>query len=165
MHPFVIVPVTEQSSIFMTPCPGTKESSVKEALATLKAAGTKAVVTMMPNSELQRFNADSIPSECAALGMQWFHIPAEDDSEPEAAFELAFAEHKVQLLKLLEGPGAIAIHCRGGTGRTGMLAASLMLEKGMAWPEVKKRIQQVKPTALTLNVHLTHLENHYNIER
>lgn len=162
MHPFDILKLDNGARLIFTPCPGTKEASLQASLKTLQAAGADAVVTMMPDAELGEFKADALPAECAALGLAWFHLPVEDDCAPEAPFAAAFACHKAVLLARLAAGQTLAIHCRGGSGRTGLMAAILLLESGYAPSQVKALVQEVRPKALTLEPHVNYLNKHYS---
>jgi len=161
MHPFDILNLDNGARLIFTPCPGTKEASLQASLKTLQAAGADAVVTMMPDAELSEFKADSLPAECAALGLAWFQLPVEDDCAPEAPFAAAFANHKADLLARLAAGQTLAIHCRGGSGRTGLMAAILLLEAGYAPAKVKAQVQGLRPKALTLTPHVNYLNTHY----
>ncbi|MGN4932630.1 phosphatase domain-containing protein [Aeromonas rivipollensis] len=162
MHPFDILNLDNGARLIFTPCPGTKEASLQAALKTMQAAGADAVVTMMPDAELSEFKADSLPAECAALGLAWFQLPVEDDCAPEAPFAAAFANHKTALLARLASGQTLAIHCRGGSGRTGLMAAILLLEAGYAPTQVKSLVQGLRPKALTLTPHVDYLNTHYS---
>mgnify|MGYP000001583388 FL=1 len=162
MHPFDILNLDNGARLIFTPCPGTKEASLQASLKTLQAAGADAVVTMMPDAELSEFKADSLPAECAALGLAWFQLPVEDDCAPEAPFAAAFANHKTALLARLAAGQTLAIHCRGGSGRTGLMAAILLLESGYAPARVKTLVQGLRPKALTLAPHVDYLNSHYS---
>ena len=162
MHPFDILNLDNGARLIFTPCPGTKEASLQAALKTMQAAGADAVVTMMPDAELSEFKADSLPAECAALGLAWFQLPVEDDCAPEAPFAAAFANHKTALLARLASGQTLAIHCRGGSGRTGLMAAILLLEAGYAPTQVKSLVQGLRPKALTLTPHVDYLNSHYS---
>ena len=132
-HPFDILPLSSGQLIF-TPCPGTKDASLHDSLAQLKAAGAAALITLMPAQELTQNNADNIGAICNELGLQWFQLPIEDDCAPEQPFEQAFAAHKAAILALLQNGQAVAIHCKGGSGRTGLMAAILMTQQGSKQP-------------------------------
>ena len=108
MHPFDTLNLDNGARLIFTPCPGTKEASLPEALKTLQAAGADAVVTLMPSAELAQFQADAMPAECATLGLAWFHLPVEDDCAPEAPFSQAFASHKADLLARLAAGQTLA---------------------------------------------------------
>ncbi|WP_336987855.1 tyrosine-protein phosphatase [Aeromonas hydrophila] len=162
MHPFDILNLDNGARLIFTPCPGTKEASLQASLKTLKEAGAEAVVTMMPDAELSEFKADSLPAECEALDLAWFQLPVEDDCAPETPFAEAFANHKADLLARLAAGQTLAIHCRGGSGRTGLMAAILLLEAGYAPTQVKSLVQGLRPKALTLDPHVNYLNKHYS---
>ncbi|MCF3098632.1 protein phosphatase [Aeromonas australiensis] len=162
MHPFDILNLDNGARLIFTPCPGTKEASLQASLKTLETAGADAVVTMMPDAELSEFKADSLPAECEALDLAWFQLPVEDDCAPETPFAEAFANHKADLLARLAAGQTLAIHCRGGSGRTGLMAAILLLEAGYAPTQVKSLVQGLRPKALTLAAHVNYLNTHYS---
>jgi len=162
MHPFDILTLDNGARLIFTPCPGTKEASLHVSLKTLREAGADAVVTMMPDAELNQFNANALPAECEALGLAWFQLPVEDDCAPEMPFAGAFANHKAELLSRLAVGQTLAIHCRGGSGRTGLMAAILLLEAGYAPTQVKTLVQGLRPKALTLTPHVNYLHKHYS---
>ena len=70
-----------------------------------------------------------------------------DDCAPEAPFAAAFASHKADLLARLAAGQTLAIHCRGGSGRTGLMAAILLLGSGYPPAEVKALVQGCVPGA------------------
>jgi protein-tyrosine phosphatase len=160
-HPYDKLTLASGATLIFTPCPGTKDTTLDDAVKTLKAAGAQALVTLMPVEELAKFAAESLPGACAAAGLQWFHLPVEDDHAPDERFATAFASHKQALLSLLEGQGTLAIHCRGGSGRTGFMAAILLLESGMDRDEVVCQVQGLRPHALKMPVHTDYLDRTY----
>lgn len=122
------------------------------------------MVTMMTQHDLVEHQADSIPVLCEELGMAWYHLPIEDGCAPEEPFVQAFAVHKTALLNAVKAGATIVIHCHGGSGRTGLMAAILMLELGYASTQVKTQIQQIRPKALTSPVQVNYLIEQYAYE-
>lgn len=163
-HPFDILTLDNGAKLIFTPCPGTKGVSVADSLKSLKEAGAQAVITMMTMDELTENQADTLPSLCAELGMDWYHLPVEDGCAPDAPFAQAFVLQKAILLDLVESGATIVIHCHGGSGRTGLTAAILMLELGYASAQVKTQIQQIRPKALTSPVQVDYLTKQYAYE-
>lgn len=160
-HPYDKLTLSNGGTLIFTPCPGTKDTTVAEAVATLKDAGARSLITLMPEDELARFAAECLPDQCATQGLQWLHLPVEDDHAPDERFATAFATQKQTLLSLLEQQGTVAIHCRGGSGRTGFMAAILLLEAGMDREEVVRQVQSLRPHALKMPVHLDYLDQTY----
>lgn len=150
-HPFTPLVIHDDvGQILFTPCPGTKEVSLQNSLEQLAAAGATAVITLMPQEEMERNVVTDLPKLCAQLGLDWFHLPIEDDHAPEQAFQNAWQHAKDKILSLLDAGKAIAIHCKGGTGRTGLVAAQILLARGMPIDEVIDRVRAVRPNALRI---------------
>lgn len=157
-HPFdelVINPGTAATAaLLFTPCPGTKGVDIKTSLQQLKAAGAVAVISLTPDSEMQQLHVNDIPALCRELGLGWFHCPIEDDQAPGSLFAVNWQVAAPQVHQWLRFGDKIAIHCKGGSGRTGLLAAQILLELGLDKTEVKTRVQALRPYALTLQPHL-----------
>ncbi|KEY57876.1 hypothetical protein SRDD_33560 [Serratia sp. DD3] len=164
IHPFDILILDNGAQLIFTPCPGTKGVSIIDSLKSLKEAGARAVITMMTMVELTEKQADTLPSLCAELRMDWYHFPVEDSCAPGEPFAQAFAQQKAILLGLVESGATIVIHCHGGSGRTGMMAAILMLELGYAPVQVKTQIQLIRPKSLTSPVQVNYLVKKYAYE-
>lgn len=164
IHPFDILTLDNGAKLIFTPCHGTKGVSIVDSLKSLKEAGAQAVITMMTMAELTEKQADTIPSLCAELHMDWYHLPVEDSCAPEEPFAQAFAQQKAILLGLVETGATMVIHCHGGSGRTGMMAAILMLELGYAPAQVKSQIQLIRPKSLTSPVQVNYLIKQYTYE-
>ena len=146
--------------LFLRLALATKTETLSDSLSTLNKAGTHAIVTMLPDTEIKALDVASLGQEAKNFGIQWFQLPIEDDCAPEVAFEAAFTQAKSSLLALIEKKAIIAIHCKGGSGRTGLMAAILLLESGMQWDDVKTLVQSIRPNTLTLPVHLEYLQKH-----
>ena len=78
------------------------------------------------------------PSKClnlgrksGAWGLDWRHLPIADYSVPGEAFEKQWKTHGRDIRALLRGGADVIVHCKGGLGRAGMIAARLLVELGM----------------------------------
>ena len=162
LHPFDYLNLKSGGRFIFTPCPGTKDTSVSEALETLKEAGAKNIITVLSDDEIESLSVSSLERDTAAKNIAWYQLPIEDDCEPAESFKGAWELAKNDLLALIEHKETIAIHCRGGSGRTGLMAAILLLETGEAWKDVKQMIQSIRPKALTHPAHINYLKTHYS---
>ena len=163
-HPFDILNSKIDASLIFTPCPGIKETTLEDAVLTLKEAGAAAIITLMPEAEMEKFDAQSLPEICQQNGVLWFHLPIEDDSVPSDDFHAIFKKQKPLILEALEQNQKIAIHCRGGSGRTGFMGAILLLELGLDWGTVLEEVLSLRPKALQKQAQLEYLKHRYNIE-
>jgi ADP-ribosyl-[dinitrogen reductase] hydrolase len=76
--------------------------------------------------------------------MLWFHLPIVDVSTPDEHFEQAWDVAGEELRSILRGGSNVLVHCRGGLGRAGTIAARLLVELGMD-PATASISQQVLP--------------------
>lgn len=152
-HPYDELTLSGNSLLF-TPCPGTKGVSVADSLQQLQQAGASAIVTLTPAAELAKLKVEGLAEQCQALGLQWFHCPIEDDCAPAADFTSAWQQAAPKLQQLLDQQQKIAIHCKGGSGRTSLAAAQLLIERGLDKAQVMSTIRELRPQALSLAPHV-----------
>tara|TARA_R110002049_G_scaffold105182_1_gene251953 strand:- start:292 stop:789 length:498 start_codon:yes stop_codon:yes gene_type:complete len=163
LHPFDYLDLKNGGRFIFTPCPGTKNTSVSEALETLNEAGAKTIITVLSSDEIEALSVSSLGKDTTDKNLKWYQLPIEDDCEPAEAFNKTWEFAKDKILTLLEHKETVAIHCRGGSGRTGLMAAILLLETGENWEDVKQQIQSIRPKALTHPAHINYLKKHYSI--
>jgi len=158
-HPFnsLSIPGIKGQLIF-TPCPGTQGTSLISALETLQSAGASALISLMPSAELEANAASEIAAQSKALGLSWFHLPVADEQVPLADFEANWQASEATLLGLLNDGQQIAIHCKGGSGRTGLIAARLMIACGVPRPEAVALVQSIRPKAIQHPAHVQWLQ-------
>ncbi len=58
---------------------------------------------------------------------------------------------------MLDVGKTIAIHCKGGSGRTGLVAAQILLERGVPLEQVIDQVRAIRPNALQLPVHQSYI--------
>jgi ADP-ribosyl-[dinitrogen reductase] hydrolase len=102
----------------------------------IKALDAAALVTLMADSELQSLHVspDQIRRKASELSVEWYQLPISDAGVPDKSFEHLWADSEPRL-RALKGGHTIVIHCKGGRGRTGTIAARLLVELGMAPPK------------------------------
>ena len=147
-HPIWFVPASDSSAkIGLTPCPGTQDALLEASLSELKEWGAHAILSLMLADEMVENKVASLGEETQKQGMNWFHLPIEDDEVPLADFEQSWKTVGPQVHELLDNGKSIAIHCKGGSGRTGMVAARIMLERGANLEECIAQIKEQRPGA------------------
>lgn len=156
-HPYDILPLAEGGGLIFTPCPGTKDVDLRSALQDLHAAGASAVITLMPTHEIQENNAADLPSACAEMGLAWFHFPVEDDAAPADEFASQWELHCAEILQMLADGKTIAVHCKGGSGRTGLMVANILLARNMPLAQVTEQVQAIRPKSLRIPAHIEYL--------
>jgi len=109
---------------------GTHDRDLHQDLDVVAAWGAAAVVTLVTGQELAELRIPTLGDEVRARFMEWHHLPIEDYHAPDAAFETAWPEASQRLRTLLEAGARVLVHCKGGLGRAGTIAARLLVEMG-----------------------------------
>lgn len=135
----------------------TKGTPLAESIAQLKAQGVSAVVTALSHEEMEQHGVSELPAEVEKAGLQWFHAPIEDDCAPDAAFAQDWQHCSPALHQALSRGEKVALHCMGGSGRTGLLAAHLLLEKGWPLESIITQVQALRPGAFTKEVQVQYV--------
>jgi protein-tyrosine phosphatase len=157
MHPTWELNV-ENAALVLTPCPGTKEASLDDSLAQLNEQGVTVIVTALDNHEMAEAGVAELGEKAQALGIKWFQTPIEDDRAPSAEFAADWRAISPELHQAIEAGEKIAMHCMGGSGRTGLLAANLLLEKGWDLESIRREVQALRPGAFTKQPQIDYVE-------
>jgi protein-tyrosine phosphatase len=154
--------------IGLTLCPGKKDKeamtgpcwrSMSADLQVVKewcAQGAGIVVTLMEDFELKQLQVTGIGDAVRELGLRWWHMPVKDqyplDWEDPPQWD-RWTLNCALLRHFLHSGGRVLIHCRGGLGRTGTLAARLLMEedKSMDWESAIRKVRTVRSHAIETN--------------
>lgn len=159
-HPLQIAevrPAPASGRIGITFCPGKKQAdaltgSWNRDLATdldaIAAWGACALVTLVEEHELHELAVADMGEQVRCRHMAWFHLPIADYNVPDSTFETRWDESGAQLRALLAQGFDIVIHCKGGLGRAGMIAARLLVELGKPADEAIRSVRAVRPGAI-----------------
>lgn len=164
-HPFDILPLDQGGSLIFTPCPGTKGIDLQTSITQLKQAGAMAVITLMTDEEMVGLEVDALPTVCKKHELQWFHLPIEDDEAPAAEYQQKWDSQQQKIHNILDQNGTLVIHCRGGSGRTGLMAAILMLERGTEFDQAVSMVKGLRPNALKKQPHIDYLNRTYGSDQ
>jgi len=159
-HPYDVLTLENGAKIIFTPCPGTKEATLIESILTLKEAGSSMLITLMFDEEMAINNADSLPSECDKQNIKWIQLPILDDAAPNAEFESQWKIQKANILEVINNQGTIAVHCKGGSGRTGLVIGLILLAFGWTAEKTIQEVQRIRPKALKHPVQLNYFNTY-----
>lgn len=155
----VAVPGTS-GLIGMTICPGKNEYAglgiptgpwkrdLDLDLQVIRDWQAQALVTLIENFEFELLSVPELPEKTRAFGIRWFHLPIVDVWVPDRVFEEEWETAGEELRQILREGGRIVLHCRGGLGRTGLVAARLLIDFGMAPQEAIRRVRAARPGGL-----------------
>jgi len=163
-----VIPSQDCGRILFTMCPGKVqphaetgpwERNLDTDFKAISSAGTTAVLTLMDQDELQRcaISPDLLRTACKNHDIQWLHCPIEDFQAPDEVWENAWSTIGHTLRQKLRNAETIVVHCRGGRGRAGMVAARLLVEFGMAADEAMALVRTQRPEAIETTVQESHI--------
>ncbi|MBQ4848232.1 tyrosine-protein phosphatase [Pseudoalteromonas sp. MMG013] len=148
LHPYDTLSLDNGGQIIFTPCPGTKDATLQESVEILKSAGANALISVMYDKELTRYGAQTLSQVCMTQGIEWYQLPISDEAPPTDAFSTAWADYVPKIISLLNDQGVVVVHCKGGSGRTGLVVALLMHALGYDKLSAKNAVQRLRPKAL-----------------
>ena len=144
----------KRGHIGMTFCPGKKDRGysgntwdrdLDADLNVIKAWGANAVVTLLEEFELGMLGIPTLPSLLQERKIEWHHLPIRDVDVPDRHFEEKWWVSGQRLREILSDEGKVLLHCRGGIGRTGTIAARLLVEFGFKPSHAIELVRKTRP--------------------
>jgi atypical dual specificity phosphatase len=112
-----------------------------DELKDLYVKGFRTTISLLDESE-ERPNYDL--EEAKALGFNRISIPIKDFTAPT---QNQFSQFLRAANKALQ-KGKVIMHCEGGSGRTGTMAAAYLIGKGFSAKEAIEKIRKSRPHAV-----------------
>lgn len=110
--------------------------------------GARAVLTLIESHEMVELGVSDLGERIAERGIAWHHLPIVDLSAPGAEFECLWPAVGQAAHKLLQEGGNVLVHCRGGRGRAGTVAACLVIELGISPREAIRMVRAARHGAI-----------------
>jgi protein-tyrosine phosphatase len=107
-----------------------------------------AVLTLVTPAELRSLSVEMLGQEVIARGIRWFHLPIEDVAVPTQQWEREWTLASPELHRILDSDGRVLVHCKGGLGRAGLVAARLLFERGVSPDNAITRVRRMRPGAI-----------------
>jgi len=114
-------------------------------IQTVSHANIHTVISLITLSELKKLGGAELPELLKQHQINWLQIPIEDFGTPDQETLEAWRAHVPTLLQLLKHKKTILLHCAAGLGRTGMMAAALLVACGVAPATAIAQVRQVRP--------------------
>ena len=112
--------------------------------------GATAVVTLITDKEIDDLKIRDLQQAVRDRHLEWWHLPIQDgESPPAQGFEDKWADDAGEALRdRLRLGFDVLVHCRGGLGRAGTVAARLLVELGARPDDAMRRVRDVRPGAI-----------------
>lgn len=159
-HPLPIAEVVAGDAggrIGITFCPGKCgpslydyrwERDLAADLDVIEHWGARAIVTLIEAYEFELLQVPDLGAQVVARGIAWHHLPIPDVQAPDERFATGWQRSGPALLDWLIAGQRVLVHCRGGLGRAGTVAAQILVELGVTPPDAIRRVRAARPGAI-----------------
>lgn len=159
-HPLQIAAVRASPAhgrIGITFCPGKHDRAAATGawardlgmdLDTITAWGAKLVLTLVEPAELTALKVPQLGHEVKRRGIAWWHLPIPDFGVPGEHFEREWLAAGAEIRALLRAGDDVLVHCKGGLGRAGMIAARLLAELGVEPNQAIRDVRRARHGAI-----------------
>ena len=132
-----VEPKGVNGKILITSFPGLDENGIfqkvnfQKQLKVLQKNNCSSITSFVIDKEFDKLcNKKKFIENIYKHNIKWYHLPISDLSAPESEFKHQWQTKKVLLKKELITGKNILLHCWGGKGRAGTVAAILLIEFG-----------------------------------
>ena len=149
----------------LTLCPGKKDPDrgwnrdLATDLLAIRTWGASILVSLIEDHEFALLGVKQLPVAVRELGMAWIHLPIRDVDIPDDRFVTAWKALGPELHRRIEGGARVLVHCRGGLGRTGLVAALVLVEQDIPPAAAIDAVRASRPGAIE-----THAQARYVLD-
>ena len=124
--------------------------ALKDDLKLIAAWKPDAVLSLMEEPELASVGAPVkvLAEELRGHGVAWHHLPICDLGAPDERFETAWVDLWPRLDVLFQSKGRAFIHCYAGLGRTGTVAALILMQYGQSARDALQVVRAARPGSI-----------------
>lgn len=162
IHPLKIGTLTLSNTsarIGVTFCPGKRQRNAMTGiwerhldtdLAAIREWGATHLLTLLEAHEFAELGVEGLDERAEAAGLTWHHAPLVDTDVPDEAFEAQWESLGEALHAALDRGESLVVHCKGGIGRAGLIAARLLIERSEVANALEpiRRVRAARPDAI-----------------
>jgi ADP-ribosylglycohydrolase/protein-tyrosine phosphatase len=108
--------------------------------------GVTTLVSLVEDHELEELQISPLVAQCEAHGIECIRFPFPDMGVPEKLGALVKLTRR--LTGRMSGGDTVAVHCKGGLGRTGVVAAATLIADGEPLDEAVNIVRRARPGAI-----------------
>jgi len=135
------------------------ERDLESDLDAISKWSADAAVTLIEDHEFDMLGVQHLGKQVGVRGIDWHHLPIVDVAPPDSRFEDGWLLSGPRLHAILCEGGRVLVHCRGGLGRAGTVAARLLVEFGVSPKRAVERVRSVRPGAIETHQQMQYVLN------
>ncbi len=132
---------------------------LQDEMVSWRQAGIDTVLSLLTPEEEQDLDLKREAREAKARGMKFSSLPIHDRQVPNSESEVSATLDRLDA-DLAAGKNVV-VHCRQGVGRTGLVAACLLVSKGLAPDAAVKTLSDARGTPVPETAEQRHWIDHY----
>ncbi len=137
--PCFAIPVEAPGRLCVMPCPTAAD------FETLTDLGVNTVVSMLPEDEARSLGMADEAALCGARSIAFVSHPIKDFGLPDLQ---CFGGLIADLTARINAGASVAVHCRAGIGRSGMVAACILVALGNSTAEATAQVSKARGVSI-----------------
>ena len=154
-HQSYVEPLGVKGKVILTSFPGLDDNKIFQQnifinqLSTFVNLNCSTIVSLVEDSEFDQLCEKKLfVRNIYNHNLKWIHMPIADLKAPDHEFKQKWITTKTLLKNdLLKGKN-IVLHCKGGIGRSGTIAALILIEHGEENASAMKRVRKKRQGAI-----------------
>lgn len=112
----------------------------------VKVYDARVLVSLLAPHEYAKFGIADLPTAARKHGLEFLSLPIEDGGVPPSVSEAVVIVK--QILERRQSTGTVVVHCRGGLGRTGLIAACCLTTAGHEADRAIAVVREARPNTI-----------------
>ena len=117
-------------------------------LAPIRAWPAALLISLIEDREFASLGVADLGQAARSCGLAWCHLPIPDMQPPGAEFDEAWPDLSGRIDQVFRRGESIVLHCAGGLGRSGTVAALLLIDRGIPAADAMKLVRAARPGAI-----------------
>ena len=154
-HQNYVEPLGVNGKVILTSFPGLDTNKIFQQniflnqLSMFVRLNCSTIVSLVEDSEFDQLcQKEQFVRNIYKYNLKWIHMPIADLKVPDHKFKLKWITTKTLLKNDLKTGNNIILHCKGGVGRSGTVAALLLIEYGEKNAVAIKCVRQKRKGAI-----------------
>ncbi|MGB3243436.1 MAG: protein-tyrosine phosphatase family protein [Sulfitobacter sp.] len=130
-------------SLWIMPCP--EGMQLAQDVRNYRQRGADRIVSMLATEEAAQLGLAGEAEACADAGLAFEHHPIADFGVPDLRSFTALVN---RIYRWLGAGQSVAVHCRAGIGRSGMVTAGVLVMQGLSAEDAMAKVADARGVSI-----------------